>query len=269
MWLPEEEALGTVVFMHSRRDTTPDFIIDYGLRNHLAIIYLSTHNPFEFLFTTQAHLQLESHLNMAMTAYNLDRTRVLFCGMSLAGTRAIKMALFASSEASRYAIRPIALAICDAPLDMRRFYYATRRAYHLNVHPAASNEGKWVSEYLSTQLEGTPDTNEKAFLEYSPYSYVDRESRVYPGLEHIHMRTYAEPDVNWWMDTRKKDYYDMNAIDMAGIINELQIRGHSNVSFIPTVGRGFRSDGSRHPHSWTIVDEEELINWFLKVIHAR
>ena len=29
-----------------------------------------------------------------------------------------------------------------------------------------------------------------------------------------------------------------------------------------TIGKGFREDGSRHPHSWSIVDEKELIEWF-------
>jgi len=31
-----------------------------------------------------------------------------------------------------------------------------------------------------------------------------------------------------------------------------------------TQNKGIRGDGARHPHSWSIVDQEELIEWILK-----
>ncbi len=32
-----------------------------------------------------------------------------------------------------------------------------------------------------------------------------------------------------------------------------------------THDQGCHSDGTRHPHSWSIVDERELIDWFMEL----
>jgi hypothetical protein len=55
----------------------------------------------------------------------------------------------------------------------------------------------------------------------------------------------------------------MNAIDLAALVNQLKILGGKKAELITTAGKGFRADGSRHPHSWSIVDEKELIEWFI------
>jgi hypothetical protein len=39
--------------------------------------------------------------------------------------------------------------------------------------------------------------------------------------------------------------------------------GDKNIELIQTKNRSYRSKGQRHPHSWSIVDEEELIRWIL------
>jgi len=31
-------------------------------------------------------------------------------------------------------------------------------------------------------------------------------------------------------------------------------------------GKGYRADGTRHPHSWSIVDEKKMIDWFLEMV---
>ena len=54
----------------------------------------------------------------------------------------------------------------------------------------------------------------------------------------------------------------MNAIDLAGLINQLKILGGKKAELITTIEKGYGDDGSRHPHSWSIVDEKELIEWF-------
>jgi len=31
-----------------------------------------------------------------------------------------------------------------------------------------------------------------------------------------------------------------------------------------TYDKGYHPDGTRHPHSWSIVDNKDLIHWFLR-----
>ncbi|MDX6747060.1 hypothetical protein SHK09_09685 [Polaribacter sp. PL03] len=40
--------------------------------------------------------------------------------------------------------------------------------------------------------------------------------------------------------------------------------GGDNIKLINTKNRGYRANGERHPHSWSIVDEKDLINWILE-----
>jgi hypothetical protein len=61
----------------------------------------------------------------------------------------------------------------------------------------------------------------------------------------------------------------MNAIDCAAFINELNILGNSNAELIVTHERGYLPDGTRHPHSWSIVDERDLLEWFENTLKGK
>ena len=68
------------------------------------------------------------------------------------------------------------------------------------------------------------------------------------------------------MKNRGKSYYGMNALDAAALINALQLLGNKEAELILTEDQGYRPDGSRHPHSWSIVDEKELVEWFVQLL---
>lgn len=58
----------------------------------------------------------------------------------------------------------------------------------------------------------------------------------------------------------------MNAIDAAALVNALRLQGNKQAELILTTDQGYRPEGSRHPHSWSIVDEQELVEWFARMI---
>lgn len=264
VWLPDTGSInGLVVFFHSRRDTLTDSIIDYATAKQLAVLYATTNNRVEFLFSTAKMLEFEKYIHEVLSRYNIPDSNTLFCGMSLEGTRAMRMAKFSFSDKSKYKITPRAMAMCDAPLDMVRFYKIMVKAKKLKFTPITANEGRWVSGYLELSLGGSPKDTLSAYLRYSPYSYSADENTYLHDFKNISIRTYTEPDVNWWINTRRKDYYSMNSLDMAGLVNELKILGSKKAELIVTQNKGYYDNGERHPHNWNIVDEIELINWFL------
>ncbi len=266
LWLPDIKTEGVILFFHSRKDTSSEFIVEYANSLGIAVMYVTTENPLEFLFSVESREKLSSLLNHALESKSLPRDKIMICGMSLAGTRALIMTRHGQSHETAYPFVPLAVAICDAPLDMIRFFRSTRRAERLNHHPAAANEGAWVSRHLFNNLKGTPKDQPENYAAYTVYSFDHREQLDIEYLDGIHVRAYTEPDVQWWINTRRKDYYDMNAVDMAGLINELMIRGHQKTRLITTVGKGYRPDGTKHPHSWNIVDEKELVDWFVNLV---
>ena len=226
-------------------------------------MYVTTENRLEFFFENERMQEIEEYIHHVIENHNISKDNLMYCGMSLAGTRALKLAKFGQQSTSKFKIRPRAIAICDAPLDMVRFYKESVKANNLKFHYAAANEGKWVSAYLSKNLGGSPEESLEAYINYSPYSYIADDGGNAKYYSNIAIRTYTEPDVNWWITNRGKDYYGMNSVDKAGLINQLRILGNDNAELIITDDKGYRPDGSRHPHSWSIVDEKELVDWFL------
>jgi hypothetical protein len=85
-------------------------------------------------------------------------------------------------------------------------------------------------------------------------------------LRELPLRLYTEPDVGWWIENRGTDYYGMNALDAAAMVNQLRILGNTRAELVTTTGRGYRADGSRHPHSWSIVDQGDLAIWITGLI---
>ena len=267
LWLPKEASKGMIVFFDEARDTVNrPSIVDLALKNQLATLFVTTNNQVEFLFDQLKMKELERYIHEAINKHNIPKSNMLYCGMSLAGTRALKMTAFSQTTQSTYKLIPKAIAICDAPLDMVRNYYECKKASDLNFHPVGASESEFVSSYIKTNLKGTPQQAMKAYIDYSPFCYTAENGGNAKAFKNIYLRCYTEPDVNWWIENRGRDYYGMNAIDLAGLVNQLKISGGKKAELITTTGKGFQENGSRHPHSWSIVDEKELVEWFARLI---
>jgi len=268
--LPAEGLVRAVIVMfHSGRDTThPGFeqrlYVD-AVQREVATLYITTGNLFEFLFDEEKYRQLDDYLGKAIIENQLPADKMVFAGMSLAGTRAMKFGEWCMMGKSRYGIRPAGIAVCDAPLDFVRFWQELKRAMKLNHDPVSVSEAGWVSTVLERNLGGSPDDNPAAWLDYSPYSHQRLDGGHAALLKTVPVRAYTEPDVLWWMENRGKDYYAMNAIDAAALINTLRLLGNEKAELILTQNRGHHPDGTRHPHSWSIVDNAELVQWVLEI----
>jgi hypothetical protein len=236
------------------------------LTQKLAVLYATTENRLEFFFDTARLQEIENYIHEVISSYNISEDNMLYCGMSLEGTRALKLALFGQSEHSLHKLKPKAIAICDSPLDMVRFHKEMVKAIERNFNAVTVNEGTWVSGYLEANLGGTPGDTLSAYIDYSPYCYAADGGPNLKFLKDIALRAYTEPDVNWWIDTRRKDYYSMNAVDLAALVNELKIRGNQQAELNITDNKGYHPDGTRHPHSWSIVNEKDLVDWFTRLI---
>jgi hypothetical protein len=267
LWLPNEASKGMIVFFDAYRDTVnKTSIIELAVKNQLATLFVTTKNPAEFLFDQSKMKELEGYIHEAVNKNNIPKENMLYCGMSLAGTRALKMAAFSQTVQSTYKLIPKAIAVCDAPLDMVRNYHECKKASDLNLNPVGAGESEWVASYIKSNLKGTPEEKMNAYINYSPFCYTAKNGGNAKAFKNIYLRCYTEPDVNWWIENRGRDYYGMNAIDLAALVNQLKILGSKKAELITTTGKGFRQDGGRHPHTWNIVDEKELVEWFILLI---
>ena len=266
--LPDDnDADGLIVLLNSDRDAGKDVVEPsleyYALQNNLGVLFITTGNRLEFFFSEDSIRKVDRYIGEVIENYNIPKKNLFFAGMSLSGTRALKYAQFCAEGKSEFGILPAAVAVCDAPLDFVRFWKESDKAKRLNFNPLTANEGEWVTAYLEKNL-GIPKENLSAYQNYSVYCYYAEGGGNVKLLKDIPVRAYTEPDVLWWMETRRKDYYAMNAVDLAAMINELNISGNENAELIITHDKGYHPDGTRHPHSWSIVNNTELVEWFLK-----
>lgn len=260
---------GVAVFIDSRRFDSSNFRPEPGsfeaeaLAHELAILHITTGNPLDFLFDQEEVADLVGRIAVVLGENDLQNAPLLLAGLSLGGTRALRVANFVSADRSGSRFRLSAVAIVDAPLDMARLLETERRAADLAYHPAAEDEGRWVTYLLKTHLGEEPRAAAARYRAYSPFTHGAQDGGNAALLRDVPIRAYHEPDVNWWIENRRKSYYDMNSLDLAAFINALRILGNDDAELVTThQKREGYSDGSS-PHTWSIVDNRDLVRWFL------
>jgi esterase/lipase len=178
-------------------------------------------------------------------------------GFSIGGSCAIKYA-------QNSIIKPIAVFAIDPPLDFERFYNSAKRDIRLSKESEASQENIYMIDRLEKETGGNPLTHLAQYYNISPYSFTDTTQTEIKKLINVPLRIYTEPDINWWLKQRGADFTSMNATECSAMINELNRLGNQNAELITTVNKGYRKpDNRRHPHSWSIVDNDEIIKWLL------
>jgi hypothetical protein len=179
-------------------------------------------------------------------------------GFSIGGSCVIKYA-------ENAAIKPTAVFAIDPPLDFERFYNSAKRDIRLSKDNEANQENVYMIDRLEKETGGSPTTNLNEYHNISPYSFSDTTQSAIKKLMKMPLKIYTEPDINWWLKERGADFTSMNSTECSAMINELNRLGNQSAELITTQNKGYRKpDNRRHPHSWSIVDNEQLIKWLLK-----
>jgi len=222
-----------------------------------------TTNHLDNLASSSILNAIDRMIGEVIHTYKISNTNIIIGGMSVAGTGSLRYAEFCYLNRSKYGIKPCAVFGVDPPLDYERLYNESHRAVIRNFSKDAVDESRILMEILSRNLNGTPQTNLKSYQKNSPFCYSAINGGNAYLLNNLAVRLYTEPDIIWWIANRRKDYYDINSIDVAALINQLKLNGNTNAELIATENKGVRIDG--HPHSWSIVDEQDLLLWCNKI----
>ncbi len=192
--------------------------------------------------------------------FNLEQAQFFIGGFSIGGSAAFR---FAQSAQSNF--EPAAVFGIDPPLDFERLYHSFQRHIRLSVNTEPSGEAIYMIERMEKEMKGSPETALINYRKMSPYSFSDTTQAALQALRNIPLRIYTEPDINWWLENRNSDYSAMNALDASAMVNELNLLGNEEAQFITTENKGYRKPyDNKHPHSWSIVNNQELIDWLLK-----
>jgi hypothetical protein len=264
--LPEQSPIGVMVLLCGTWESTSHVIqsntklIQQAHEHRLAVIIPSINQRLS-LNTSVLHF-LNTVFTDAIRKYRLPADKFILGGLSMGGIFSIRYAEFSSEDSTLTVIQPKAVFSVDGPTDLENLYYSFKRRFN---NPRNTNKGE--AEYAIKEFEqfmgGPPEQFRKQYIRYSTFSKSEEDGGNAKYLLNIPVRIYNDLDVNWWIENRGNDLYDMNALDQSAFINHLIGQGNKKAAFINAIGKGYRLEGNRHPHSWSIVDPEECVEWML------
>lgn len=126
------------------------------------------------------------------------------------------------------------------------------------------DEAKLMLPMFDSLFGGSPQDHPEAYLRSSVFSHADSVGGNAALLKNTDMILFHEPDIDWWIKERGCSYYDINSYDLAAFTVLQKNLGNTGVTLVTTSGKGFDRQGHRKPHSWTIVDEDYLLQWILE-----
>ena len=192
---------------------------------------------------------------------------IILGGFSLGGMNAIRYTELAEEHPEQTFVHPTAVFGVDPPLDLIRLYHSFSQTIALDYSEAAVGEARYYIERLKAEFGGTPKEVPEVYRKHSMYSRHAPEGGNAKYLAGVPVRLYADVDIEWHLKERQNDLYDLNAIDQTAMIRQLKLLGNKNAMFINALGRGYRLNGNRHPHSWSIAAPEALMDWILQQIN--
>lgn len=185
-------------------------------------------------------------------------------GLSGGGMVSLTYAEKANRDKDSTFIKPKAVFALDPPLDFAHLYNHAKRDVERNFSELAVNEGHWLMDMYITEFGGTPEEVPAEYIKYSIYSNSEKDGGNAKYLLNTPLIIYTEPGIEWQIKNRHRDLYDLNCTDISAMINLLQMQGNKNAEIVVTHDKGIRLDGTKHPHSWSIMNSKECLTWILK-----
>lgn len=218
--------------------------------------------PAGVLFGGASHMQqLEDTIIEALKTVGTGPFPVAIGGFSAGGTDAVLFAERCAKERCAMPHKVRAVFAVDAPLDWYRLWDNAMLVLKNQPPGASVAEARSIQVALEARLGKNPTPSSRRYLLLSPLASSERDGGNARALSGMAVRAYTEPDIQWWMENRSADYYGMNALDAASLIRHLKLLGNTRAELITTTEKGYRANGMRHPHSWSIVDQRDLARW--------
>jgi len=267
--IPDKPMRGVVVLMNGTGDPTSvtascnATLIEGATNAGFAIVIPSINQ--RIVLNDMVLSVMNTMLRDALTKYSLPPDKFIFGGYSIGGFYSMRYAEYAYENAALTVVRPRAVFNVDGPTDLANLWYKWTSDLS-NPRNANKNEPRYALDELEKYIGGSPETHKELYEKYSAYSHSHPRGGAAQFLVTIPVRIYNDLDVSWWINNRGVDLYGMNALDHSALINCLVGFGNNRAEFINALGKGYRPDGRRHPHSWSIVDPKEIVQWFEKCL---
>jgi len=233
-----------------------------------------TNNLLTICFPTSNRLYADKSIIAVMnralgeiaSEFKLRKDQFVIGGMSSGGTIALRYAELCLEKPNEYPIQPKAVFDVDSPLDLINTCESSEKDLQQNGSMPWTGEARMVLDKLKNEI-GDYKTDIQKFNEVSPFYKDGKEPGNEKFLKDVAFRSYHDVDVNWHLKNRRHSLYNTNLLMGSELVNRLDIEGSTQAEFVSSKIEGRRNNGIRHPHSWNIVDEPEIISWIKEKLH--
>lgn len=268
--VPKHEIKGALVLIPSTLEETESV-----LNNNKKLCQLACDNGIAVIVpSTNAHICLDKpvldFLNRtfsdAVKRYKIPSDKFVIGGFSLGGIVSLRYTEMAYEDKTKTTVVPCAAFSVDGPVDFITMYRQFEAEVKKNINEGAVNEARYYIQGMHDIFGGSPDEVYENYVSHSIYTRGEPLGGNAQYLKTVPVRVYSDPDIDWALKNRGRDLYDMNAPDHTAMIVELNLQGNNRAKFVNRLGKGYRMDGTRHPHSWSLVDANDCVKWMLQYI---
>lgn len=199
-------------------------------------------------------------LKDVISRYGVKPTDFVMGGYSAGGMIAMRYTELCMEFPDKFPIKPKGIFTVDSPIDIFTIYEQLEETARNNYSEIAVEEAVRAIAFIKNDF-GVPRENIETYAKLTPFSMNKAYSQNEIFLKDIAVRTYHDVDIAWRIVNRNQTVHLSNYEMSAELINRLVLMGNKRAEFMQSFKTGYRSNGQRHPHSWSIVDEKELIVW--------
>jgi len=192
--------------------------------------------------------------------FHIAPDRFALGGFSAGGAIVLRYAELCYQYPKRFPVKPKAVFMADSPIDIFTIWNGLEQSSRNRYSQIAVEEAQRAMRHIRLD-HGAPPENLKFYQEINAFSLDKSLGNNEKYLKDIAVRAYHDVDIPWRLINRNQTVSEANFLVTSELINRLLLMGNKKAAFMQSYQTGYRSNGQRHPHSWSIVDAAECIVW--------
>lgn len=233
---------------------TESNIIQKSLKEKISILILKNNRN---LFLDNNELEkLGKTVVEIINKNNINSKRIYIGGFSAGGNLGLQLGKYLTKKRN-YKNNLKGIFVIDSPVDLQQLYFN----YKKSLVEDKSGNIKYFLNFMEKHI-GKPDKDFEKYKEYSPYlGSIEYTENV--EFEKAELIFYTEPALKYRNDNFNQNFENTNGYQIKKLSKLLNQKGYKT-KYIETENKGYRKNGMRNPHSWSIMNENEIIEWIKK-----
>ncbi len=262
---PPGKAKGLIVFIPGFTETSESFLDDVTI-HEIGYKYGLTTLVMPFgskLFADKEAIQmLNEALTKVMSDHDIPKNKVVFGGLSVGGSIALRYAEFCKNYAQDYPANPQGIFLIDSPVDLSMMYQTYSNQLNSSEANSSMNHALQYKNLLERDLKGSPDINPQNYRDYSPFTLNDADGGNIKVLKNTAIRSYHGMDFMQHLYDHQLGFMSLHSTVASEMIAQLMRMGNTEAELILT-----RCDHDVEiedaSNVFRSIDELDLLIWIL------